>query len=252
MNAVYDAAQYADGTDPPIYLDPLPSRRSARPACDVARKCSDARRDCSTAFPDCALAWRQRLQTGIRTPRIGGENLQRCEPLTARVIVNRVWDWHFGRPLVATPSDFGVQGDKPTHPELLDDLAARFIAHGWSLKWLNREVMLSAAYRQDSRPRADAEKADPANALLWRMNPRRLDVESYRDSMLREAGALDDTMYGTPEDTDKDTSVRRTVYGKVSRMRLSNLLTGAAIFPIRRRPARAAISPLLPYSNFSS
>ncbi len=61
------------------------------------------------------------------------------------MIVNRVWDWHFGRPLVATTSDFGVQGEKPTHPELLDDLAARFIAHGWSLKWLNREIMLSAA-----------------------------------------------------------------------------------------------------------
>ena len=74
-------------------------------------------------------------------------------PLTARVIVNRVWAWHFGRTLVDTPSDFGTQGDKPRHPELLDDLAARFIAHGWSLKWLHREIMLSASYRQASRPR---------------------------------------------------------------------------------------------------
>ncbi len=73
-------------------------------------------------------------------------------PLSARVIVNRVWGWHFGRPLVATPSDFGVQGEKPTNPELLDDLSARFIAHGWSLKWLNREIMLSAAYQQSSQP----------------------------------------------------------------------------------------------------
>ena len=112
-------------------------------------------------------------------------------PLAARVIVNRVWGWHFGRPLVATPSDFGVQGEKPTHPELLDDLAARFIAHGWSLKWLNREIMLSAAYRQSSRPRADAEKVDQVNTLLWRMNPRRLDVESYRDTLLRSAGPLE-------------------------------------------------------------
>jgi hypothetical protein len=69
-------------------------------------------------------------------------------PLSARVIVNRVWGWHFDKPLVDTPSDFGAQADQPTHPELLDDLAARFIAHGWSLKWLHREIMLSATYRQ--------------------------------------------------------------------------------------------------------
>src|SRR5260370_25335663 len=72
--------------------------------------------------------------------------------LTARVIVNRAWAWHFGKPLVATPSDFGVQGEKPSHPELLDDLAARFIANGWSLKWPHREIMLSAAYRQGRHP----------------------------------------------------------------------------------------------------
>jgi len=76
-------------------------------------------------------------------------------PLAARVIVNRVWGWHFGRPLVATESDFGVQGDKPTHPELLNDLTARFMANGMSLKWLHREIMLSATYRQSSRPRLD-------------------------------------------------------------------------------------------------
>ena len=84
-------------------------------------------------------------------------------PLAARVIVNRVWGWHFGKPLVATESDFGVQGDKPTHPELLDDLAARFIANGMSLKWLHREIMLSAAYRQASHPRAEGLAADPTN-----------------------------------------------------------------------------------------
>ena len=80
------------------------------------------------------------------------------------MIVNRVWGWHFGKPLVATPSDFGAQGEKPTHPELLDDLAARFIANGWSLKWLHREIMLSAAYRQASRPRADAARVDPSQS----------------------------------------------------------------------------------------
>ena len=79
------------------------------------------------------------------------------------MIVNRVWGWHFGKPLVATESDFGVQGDKPTHPELLDDLAARFIANGMSFKWLHREIMLSAAYRQSSHPRADGLRGDPTN-----------------------------------------------------------------------------------------
>ena len=79
------------------------------------------------------------------------------------MIVNRVWGWHFGKPLVATESDFGVQGDKPTHPELLDDLAARFIANGMSLKWLHREIMLSAAYRQASHPRAEGLASDPTN-----------------------------------------------------------------------------------------
>ena len=116
--------------------------------------------------------------------------------LAARVIVNRVWGWHFGRPLVATPSDFGTQGDKPTHPELLDDLAARFIEHGWSLKWLNKEIMLSAAYQQSSNPREDGLKADEANALLWRQNPRRLDAEAYRDTLVRSAGMLDEEMGG--------------------------------------------------------
>jgi hypothetical protein len=137
--------------------------------------------------------------------------------------VNRVWDWHIGRPLVPTPSDFGTQGEKPSHPELLDDLTARFIAHGWSLKWLNREIMLSATYRQSSRPRADAAQVDPSNTLLWRMNPRRMDVESYRDTLLRVTGRLSGRMYGPSEDVDAETSVRRTVYGRVSRGRASKL-----------------------------
>jgi hypothetical protein len=150
--------------------------------------------------------------------------------LAARVFVNRVWEWHFGRPLVSTPSDFGTQGEKPTHPELLDDLAARFIAHGWSLKWLNREIVLSAAYQQSSRPRDDGARVDQLNTLLWRMIPRRLDIESYRDSMLRAAGRLDEKMYGPSENLDSAGSVRRTVYARVSRGRLSNLL-GLYDFP---------------------
>jgi hypothetical protein len=141
-------------------------------------------------------------------------------PLVARVIVNRVWGWHFGKPLVATLSDFGAQGDAPSHPELLDDLAARFISHGWSFKWLHREIMLSAAYRQSSNPSATAERVDPTNRLLWRMNPRRMDVESFRDSILRATETLHDTLYGPSADLDAVGNLRRTVYGKVSRARL--------------------------------
>jgi hypothetical protein len=131
---------------------------------------------------------------------------------------------HFDKPLVATASDFGTQGDKPTHPELLDDLAARFIAHGWSLKWLNKEIMLSTAFRQSSRRRPDGEKADQTNDLLWRMNPRRLDAESYRDSILRASGTLSEEVYGPSADLDTEGFNRRTVYGYVSRGRLNTVL----------------------------
>ncbi len=145
-------------------------------------------------------------------------------PLAARVIVNRVWGWHFGKPLVDTPSDFGTQGEKPSHPQLLDDLAARFIANGWSLKWLHREIMLSAAYQQASRPRPDAAKIDPANRLLWRMNPRRLDIEAYRDCILQASGSLDTKLGGPSTDLDQAGNKRRTVYARISRGRVSGVL----------------------------
>jgi hypothetical protein len=139
------------------------------------------------------------------------------------VIVNRVWGWHFGKPIVATQSDFGVQGEKPTHPELLDDLAARFIAHGWSMKWLHKEIMMSAAYKQSSHPREDAMQSDPTNHLIWRMSPRRLDVEAFRDCVLQASGSLDLTPYGLSTDVDQAGNNRRTVYARVARGRMSNL-----------------------------
>jgi hypothetical protein len=143
--------------------------------------------------------------------------------LSSRVIVNRVWGWHFDKHLVGTPSDFGVQGLQPTHPELLDDLSARFIASGWSLKWLHREMMLSATYRQSSKPRAAEMEIDPTNQLLWRMNPRRMDIEAYRDALLQASGKLDLTMYG-PSQADVDEGVRRTVYASISRARSNDVM----------------------------
>ncbi len=111
-------------------------------------------------------------------------------PLPARVIVNRLWHYHFGVGLVDTPSDFGFSGGRPSHPELLDQLAADLIANRWSLKALQREIVLSATYRQSTRFDAEAAKTDADNRLLWRRTPQRLDAESVRDAVLAASGEL--------------------------------------------------------------
>ncbi len=111
-------------------------------------------------------------------------------PLTARVIVNRVWHYHFGRGIVSTPSDFGKNGTAPTHPELLDSLAARFMENGWSLKWLHREILSSSTYQQSSYPRDAALAKDADCRLLWRFPPRRLEAEAIRDCVLQVSGKL--------------------------------------------------------------
>jgi hypothetical protein len=157
-------------------------------------------------------------------------------PLTARVIVNRVWGSHFGRPLVETPSDFGRRGSTPTHPELLDDLAARFMENGWSIKHLRREIVLSAAYQRNSenlafeRETADSvdvapNLADPENRLLWRMDRRRLDIEQWRDAVLAISGELVETVGGPSIEVDNPAARRRSVYGVVSRFQLNPMLS---------------------------
>ena len=137
-------------------------------------------------------------------------------PLTARVIVNRVWQWHFGQALVRTPSNFGVLGEKPTHPELLDWLAADFVEHGWSLKRLHRQIMLSSTWRMSSQFDQAKFDRDGDNRLLWRMNPRKLDVEAWRDTLLAATGELDCAIGGAPVN-DIMHSPRRTLYAVVSR-----------------------------------
>ena len=117
-------------------------------------------------------------------------------PLTARVIVNRVWQFHFGKGLVPTPSDFGAAGVRPTHPELLDWLAGQLMDQNWSLKHIHRLILNSATYQQSSRPRADALKADAATDWWWRFPPRRLEAEPIRDGVLAVTGVLDRRMYG--------------------------------------------------------
>jgi hypothetical protein len=137
--------------------------------------------------------------------------------LTARVIVNRVWQHHFGRGIVATASNFGTLGAPPTHPKLLDTLAVRFMKAGWSLKWLHREMMLTSTYQLSAESSVENIKVDPANRLLWRFAPRRMDVEAWRDSILAVSGRLDRKL-GGPSTTSIETAhVRRTLYGMVSR-----------------------------------
>lgn len=159
-------------------------------------------------------------------------------PLTARVFVNRVWQWHFGEGLVRTPSNWGLLGEKPTHPELLDYLTARFIEDGWSLKKLHRRIMLSAAYQMSSDISAEAAEQDPGNRLLSHFPRRRLDVEEIRDAMMAMDGSIDWTMGGTLQhgtgtdgenssarlSIDPATSKRRTVYLPLRRSNLPSLL----------------------------
>ncbi len=146
-----------------------------------------------------------------------------ANPLTARVIVNRVWQQHFGYGLVRTSSNFGSQGDRPSHPELLDYLAGRFVRQGWSLKKLHREIMLTAAYALSDEASERNYAEDPDNRLLWRYNRRRLDAESLRDSILYVAGKLDVQAGGPAVRLDKDNK-RRTVYAYISRRQLDPML----------------------------
>lgn len=146
-------------------------------------------------------------------------------PLTARVIVNRVWLNHFGEGFVRTPDDLGTMAEKPTHPELLDYLSSYFMENGWSLKKLHKLIMLSRVYQESSYTVPAHEQIDPENRLLWRANVRRLDFEATRDSLLTFSGKLDKAMGGHPVNlTDEPYSMRRSVYGYVDRGNLPELM----------------------------
>ena len=168
--------------------------------------------------------------------------LVRDNPLSARVLANRVWQHHFGTGLVDTPSDFGFLGSQPTHPELLDFLARRLLAHGWRLKPLHREILLSRSYRQSAAFRAEAARIDAASRLLWRFPPRRLSAEELRDTLLAVAGELRlDPMGGPgfrlykltqnnvstyfPLDRHGPETYRRAVYHQNARASIVDLLT---------------------------
>lgn len=144
-----------------------------------------------------------------------------ANPLTARVIVNRVWMHHFGKGLVATPSDFGFRGSPPSHPDLLDHLASSFMDEGWSLKKLHRRIMLSNTWQQASDDRPENLQLDSENRLLWKQNRQRLEFEPMRDALLAAAGRLDTTLGGRPVDLFATPfSNRRAVYGFIDRQDL--------------------------------
>ena len=143
-------------------------------------------------------------------------------PLTARVMANRIWMWHFGAALVRTPSNFGLQAELPTHPELLDWLAQELIRGGWSLKNMHRLIMASATYQMNSQPVADDEQRDPENRLWRRQNRRRLEAEPIRDSILAVGGELD---LATGNETAKTDSNRRAIYLQINRSGLYEMFS---------------------------
>ena len=145
-------------------------------------------------------------------------------PLTSRVIVNRIWAWHFGKGIVATPSNFGKLGEAPSNPDLLDYLAGNFVEAGWSIKKLHKLIVTSDTFKQSSKDISKNVAIDPENIFLWKFNRQRLDIESWRDSILSISGKLDKTIGGPTFNLNDSNSKRRTVYAKISRHDLDPLL----------------------------
>jgi hypothetical protein len=143
-------------------------------------------------------------------------------PLVARVIVNRLWQHHFGKGIVGTPNDFGAQGDPPSHPELLEYLANELVRGGWKLKPMHRLMLLSETYQQSHEVNAENLKIDPTNRYLTYFQPRRLEAEAIRDALLAVGGNLDPTMFGP---SVLDNTARRSVYLRVKRSELLPVMT---------------------------
>jgi hypothetical protein len=186
-----------------------------------------------------AGANREPFSTGSGRLELAKAIVDPANPLTARVIVNRVWTHHFGAGLVRTPSDFGTRAEMPSHPELLDWLTSRFIEDGWSLKKLHRRIMLSETYQQRSAVRVQGSEIaglnpeprtlnpssiDPENRLLWRFSPRRLTFEELRDSLVAACGKLDPAIGGRAGDLFSPAFARRSLYGTIDRQFLPSTL----------------------------
>jgi hypothetical protein len=149
----------------------------------------------------------------------------KSNPLTARVMVNRIWMHHFGEGIVTTPDDLGTQAEPPSHPELLDYLATQFMDNGWSVKKMHKQIMLSSVYQQSSANNPRYAQIDPFNRLLWRANIRRLEFEALRDSLLAIGGTLDREQFGRPVNLAREPySTRRTIYGFIDRDNVAEVL----------------------------
>jgi mono/diheme cytochrome c family protein len=167
---------------------------------------------------------RQPFQNGSGRLELAEAIASPTNPLTARVIANRIWMYYFEQPLVNTPSDFGLRSEPPTHPELLDYLASTLVENNWSLKSIHRLILTSATYQQSSAERPDGRQIDPENRLLWRMNRKRLDFEALRDALLAASGQLDAAIGGPAVDLfEQPWPKRRTIYGRIDRQNLPNL-----------------------------
>jgi hypothetical protein len=190
-------------------------REVMEPAFPAALKVVDSGpgSECSAARPDLRRA---ELARWLTSPG---------HPLVARVLVNRVWGWHFGRAIVGTPNDFGAMGEAATHPELLDWLARDFVEHGWSLKHLHRRTLLSAAYQMASTAGGPCAEKDPEDRLLWRFPRRRLEAEAVRDAMLACSGMLQWKPFGPP------------VVPSLSKDELTGLFGAKEKWPVTRDPA---------------
>src|SRR5258707_13427959 len=140
-------------------------------------------------------------------------------------MINRIWLHHFGEGFVPTPDDLGTMSEAPSHPELIDYLASRFVEEGWSIKNIHRLIMVSSVYQQSSANNPRYAQVDPNNRLLWRANIRRLEFETLRDSLLAIGGSLDETMFGRPIESEKQPdAARRTIYNRVDRSDVADVL----------------------------
>lgn len=204
-----------------IIRDAKPTDLNVHIRGDVTRKGALVNRRFLSVLSDSES---QHFETGSGRRELADAIADRRNPLTARVFVNRVWSLLIGRPLVGTPSNFGALGQRPTHPELLDDLAARFMDNGWSIKSLHREIVLSSMYRQSSDADGAKQSIDPSNRMLSHMNRRRLDIEQWRDAVLLAAGRLSPSLNGPSIEPEKPEETRRTLYARISRLELNPLL----------------------------
>ena len=203
-NVVRDAGTWVNGDDPTWTVIDYRPGDVPRPARLHPGQPGPARAGGPAAVPDVLSAGEPRpLREGSGRRELADAIVTDAAGLTARVFVNRAWGWVFGRPLVTTPSNFGALGDRPTHPELLDDLAARFVASGWSVKWLVRELVLSAAYRQSSRHDETFAAADPDDRWLWRARASGWNWKQWRDAMLQVSGRLDLAGGGPSDNLDR-------------------------------------------------